>query len=166
MDLLVIRHGPAGTREEFAATGDSDDRRPLTEKGEKQVRRVARGLHRIVKNVDVLASSPLVRARQTADIVSNTYEREVVTTEALRPDASSATFVKWVKDSAADDVVAVVGHEPHLSGLVAFLIAESGDARLELEKGGACLVRFDKLPRRATGTLLWLLSPRVIRKLR
>jgi phosphohistidine phosphatase len=166
MELLVIRHGLAGTREDFARTGESDDRRPLTEKGGKQIRRVGRGLRRIVRTVDVLASSPLLRARQTAEILSAAYAQRVIETDALRPKASYASFARWVKEAAKGDVVAIVGHEPHLSGLVAALTGESGDAKIALEKGGACLVHFDRLPQRGAGTLIWLLSPRVIRKLR
>lgn len=73
MKLLVVRHGAAMDQEEFARTGQSDDLRPLTSDGEKEMRRVAAGLRAEIGALDVLASSPLVRARQTADIVAAAF---------------------------------------------------------------------------------------------
>ena len=64
--LLVIRHGIAGDADEFAATGRSDDERPLTEKGSREMKHVGAGLRALVKKIDLLTTSPLVRARETA----------------------------------------------------------------------------------------------------
>jgi phosphohistidine phosphatase len=165
MRLLIVRHGPAGDREEFASTGQPDDLRPLTTEGAGEFAKVARALRRLVERIDALAASPLVRARQTADILAAAYDVPVVGTDALRPDAPYPKFVRWAARSAREETTAIVGHEPHLSGLAAWLIG-SGDAHLTLKKGGVALVEFEGLPRSGTGTLAWLLEPRVMRRLR
>src|SRR5882724_2462532 len=65
--LLVVRHAIAEDPAVFAATGRSDAERPLTEKGRRRMRRVARGLKKLVPAIDGLATSPLVRAVETAE---------------------------------------------------------------------------------------------------
>lgn len=165
MDLLIVRHGPAGTREDFATTGQSDDLRPLTPAGVRQFTKATRGLGRIIEHVDVLATSPLVRARQTADILAAHFGVPVGETDVLQPDAPYTKFASWIKKSAHADRVVIVGHEPHLSGLAAWLIGDTA-ARLELKKGGVCLVRFDRLAQRGAGTLRWLMPPDILRLLR
>ncbi|HEX4469200.1 MAG TPA: phosphoglycerate mutase family protein, partial [Gemmatimonadaceae bacterium] len=70
MDLLVIRHAIAEDKERFAASGRNDDLRPLTEEGRSKMRRAAQGLRTVVGRIAHLASSPLVRARETAEIVA------------------------------------------------------------------------------------------------
>ena len=92
VDLLIVRHGQAGTREEFANTGESDDHRPLTPEGARQFTKVARGLQRIVSRIDLLATSPLARAQQTAEILGERFGVAPVETETLRPDAAYAKF--------------------------------------------------------------------------
>src|SRR6185312_4987621 len=97
MDLLIIRHGIAEDKEVFAATGQSDDLRPLTAKGRRRMSRVARGLRAIVPEIRLFASSPLVRARETAEIMAMEYDAEVgELTETLRPEASLGDFVEWL----------------------------------------------------------------------
>lgn len=165
MKLLIVRHGKAGDRDEFAATGQPDELRPLTKDGEREMKVVARALHRIVQTIDTLASSPLTRARQTAEVISSEYDVPIVETDALRAESPFEAFETWARRGAHGETVAAVGHEPHLSGLVAWLIGPSGDAQLALKKGGACLIEFERSPTRKSGTLLWLLSPGVIRGL-
>jgi phosphohistidine phosphatase len=161
MDLLIVRHAHAGSREEFAKTSQPDELRPLTTKGVHDMKEVARGLRRIVPTIDLVVSSPLVRARQTADIVADEYGVEIVESATLRPDEEFESFVSWARSETTGDVIAAVGHEPHLSGLVAYLIGESGDARIDLKKSGAGLLRFEGQLKRADGTLRWLLTPSI-----
>ena len=166
MDLLIVRHGQAGSREEFAGTGQPDDLRPLTKPGVREMKAVARGLRRIIPSLDALVTSPLVRARQTAEIIAAAYDVQVVEADVLRPDSDFQSFENWFRRQPKDGVAAAVGHEPHLSGLVAYLIGEGGDARVDLKKGGACLLKFDGLPKRGRGTLRWLLTPKIARSAR
>jgi phosphohistidine phosphatase len=161
MELLIVRHAPAGSREEFAETGQSDDVRPLTKTGVRDMQDVARGLRGILPTIDSVVTSPLVRARQTADIVAEAYDVQVVESDALRPEAEFGSFVNWVRRKSTDDVIAAVGHEPHLSGLVAYLIGDSGDAAIDLKKGGAAFLEFDGPPARGKGRLRWLITPKI-----
>ena len=172
MNLLVIRHAIAEDRKVFAATGRSDDQRPLTEAGRSKMRRAAQGLRAICPRVAVLASSPLVRARETADIVAPAFRvTRVEIVEALRPDRPFEELLGWLRrrvvpNGTADDAtVAVVGHEPHLSGLVTWLMTSGTESRIELKKGGACLLRFDRAPTAGDATLRWVLTPSQLRGL-
>jgi len=165
MKLLIVRHGQAGDREEFAATGQPDDVRPLTKDGVREMNNVARALRRLLPQIDTLATSPLLRARQTAEAIAREYDLPIVETNALKAESPVGEFEAWARRNATGDVTAIVGHEPHLSGLVAWLIAPSGDAQVELKKAGACLLEFDALPERGAGTLRWLFTPRLIRRL-
>ncbi len=157
--LLIVRHGVAEDKEEFAKTGQSDDERPLTDKGRKKMKRAARGLHVIVPEIALLATSPLVRAKETAEIVASEYDRQVdAVTAALRPDSAFDAFVRWVKPDREQAVVCVVGHEPHLSGLATWLMSGSETSHIELGKGGVCLLSFDGAPKKGAATLLCLLT--------
>lgn len=115
--LLIIRHGDAGDADQFAAeTGRSDDERPLTDKGKREMSRVAEGLRSSVEKIDIIASSPLVRARQTAEIVAAAYDMRVdPIADQLRPTTPLDEFVNWIAGLSDADVIAVVGHDPHLT---------------------------------------------------
>jgi phosphohistidine phosphatase len=123
-----------------------------------------------MRRAALLASSPLVRARETAEIVAPTLGvARVEIVEALRPDRSYDELLKWLRsrDVPNDDdrIVAVVGHEPHLSGLVTWLMTGCDESRLDLKKGGACLLHFAGEPGTGEGTLRWLLTPSQLRDL-
>ena len=163
MDLLVIRHAIAVERDEWSG---NDDLRPLTDEGMSKMRKVAQGLRTQVDSLEVLASSPLIRARKTAEIVASAFEHDRITmVEALRPEQDPEAFRPWVVQHADNDVVAIVGHEPHLSTLVSWLLSGKRESHVELKKGGACLVRFEEAPKAGAGQLLWLLTPNQLRAL-
>lgn len=164
MNLLVIRHGIAEDRDEWAETGEPDERRPLTKKGRRRMRRVARGLHRIVPDLDLLATSPLTRAVQTAEIVGKRYgELAVVVVNDLQPERPFPALLEWLRRLDDVDVAAVVGHEPHLSGLVSWLIANNQSSLIELKKGAACMLNFPQQLDAGAARLVWSLSPAQLR---
>jgi len=166
MQLLVVRHAPAGDKIEFAASGRPDDDRPLTDEGIRKMRAAASGLGRLVERLDVIASSPLRRARETADILVAAYDAaplEIV--DSLAPGSAPAALVPWLERQLAASAVAVVGHEPHLSGLVSWLVSGTTRAWLELGKGGACLLEIERAAARGA-TLRWLVEARTLRRLR
>jgi len=166
MKLLVIRHAVAMDRDEFAESGESDDLRPLTDDGAREMKRVAKGLRAEIGNIDVLVTSPLRRAMQTARIVGKAYRMKVSrTTDALLPDANPDELEKLCAEIGVKDTIAVVGHEPHLSHLVTWLMVGGRDSRIRMRKGGACLLEFESLPRRESGTLGWLLTRGQLRRL-
>lgn len=166
MNLLVIRHAAALDREEFAATGQDDSLRPLTARGRQRMVEGARGLARLVKTVTVLATSPYVRSVETAAIVAGAFpglKPEVL--PALTPDGEYRTLVLWLRQQARNDTIAIVGHEPHLSGFVCHLLTGGEGSFLELRKGSACLLSLPD-PVRAGGAILrWALKPGQVRRI-
>src|SRR5215204_4297521 len=111
MKLLVIRHAIAMDSEEFADTGEPDDRRPLTNFGAKRMRKNAKGLHTLVDSIDRFATSPLTRAIETAEIVSEVFSiDQAELCAALVPGIALEEFEDWARDRAQAEVLAVVGH--------------------------------------------------------
>jgi phosphohistidine phosphatase len=165
VDLLVIRHAIAGDRDEWAQTGKSDRDRPVTNEGRDRMRENARGLRAVFPKLDLIATSPLKRAVQTAAIVAESYDKaEVVQLEALSPGLAPEDLVRWLADRR-ESHIAVVGHEPSLGILVGWLMREETESFVSLKKGGACLLRLPSTPRGGTADLKWLLPPKVLRRL-
>jgi phosphohistidine phosphatase len=161
VQLLIIRHAIAVPR---GTPGIPDEDRPLTPEGEQKFREAARGLARLVDRPDALLTSPWLRAKQTARIAAAAWGR-------LEPKETAALASGSFEEQAAvldrcpgDATVAVVGHEPWVSELLARLLGTRHDARLEFKKGGAALV---EVPGRLAdgGHLAWYLPPKVLRKL-
>jgi phosphohistidine phosphatase len=163
MQLLVIRHADAGTAESFAASGQDDALRPLSPDGRRKMAEGAKGLHRLVPKMNVLAASPLVRAQQTAAILAERYDLPVVTARALRPDSAPSAFLSWLRKQEGD-TVAVVGHEPHLGMLVTWLLTGLTESRVPLSKGGACLLEVASPSRKGEAMLQWALTGSQLRR--
>jgi phosphohistidine phosphatase len=126
MQLLVIRHAAAEDKDEWSESGKSDDERPLTDDGAKDMAKAAKGLRAIFPEVDLVATSPLVRARQTAKIVAAALGVDHVdVTDVLVPEAPFSGFVSWLAGHKDEDTVVVVGHEPHLGILITWLLTGS-----------------------------------------
>jgi len=190
MRLLIIRHAIAEDREDFAKSGREDGERPLTRSGRRKMERGARGLRRMVPDIDVLATSPLTRAAETAEIVADAYgDVTLVTVDELTPEGRYADFLRWLRalaDAGGDggngdmgdqgtggdgqagppDLVAVVGHEPHLSGLVSLFLTGQSTPIVELKKGAACLLDLGDQPTAGRAKLVWSLTPAQLRRLR
>jgi phosphohistidine phosphatase len=166
VELLVIRHGVAEERETFEATGQDDSLRPLTKDGRRKMKRVAKGLRRLLPSVSLIATSPFTRALQTARIVSDAFGNgELEHLDALTPDGKPQRFMAWLREHREYDRIAVIGHEPHLGSLVSWLLTgEAVEGRFALRKGGACLLEFDQQPRMGKARLLWYLPPSVLRR--
>ncbi len=161
MRLLIIRHAaavPSGT------PGVAEDARPLTPRGRARFRLAARGLARIAHRPDVLLTSPLPRAHATAEIAARAFRRLEPVVEPALAHGSVAEVVAALARQPADALVAIVGHEPVVSGLLARLLGAADGGRLPFKKGGAALV---DLPdgARGVGRLVWFLKPRILRTL-
>lgn len=164
MQLLVIRHAIAEERETWAPRDDA--LRPLTDDGKKKMKEAAKGLHAIVPRVNLVASSPLTRALQTAAILSKVYETaEPVRVDALAPGQRPAAFATWLQALPTQKTVAVVGHEPGLGTIVSWFAAGSERSFLDLGKGGACLLDFGARIDAGEAMLLWVLRPSQLRAL-
>jgi phosphohistidine phosphatase len=164
MQLLVVRHGIAEDRETWAPRDDA--LRPLTEDGKKKMKEAAKGLRALVPRLDLLATSTLTRAVQTAMILSKVYDKsEPAKTDALTPGQHPPAFAAWLRTQAAHKTVAVVGHEPGLGTIVSWLTAGIERSFLELGKGGACLLDLGERIDGGEAMLLWVLRPNHLRKL-
>ena len=99
MNLLIIRHGVAQEKVDAGKAGDIDDRRALTPDGRTKMAHAAEGLREVVPEISLLASSPLLRAHESAEIVGHVYGIEVrSTTDALLPNASFDEFIAWASE--------------------------------------------------------------------
>lgn len=163
MRILVVRHGPAGGPAEKARWKGKDERRPLSAEGKKKLRRATRGLSSVAGKVDLIATSPLVRARQTAELVAERLRAPVVETETLAPFAAPEETLRWLL-GRREKAIAVVGHEPQLGLLVAWLCAASAQPVTELKKGQACLLEL-RGRRPGDAVLVWSLAPKQLRRL-
>ncbi|HEY6004081.1 MAG TPA: histidine phosphatase family protein [Anaeromyxobacter sp.] len=166
MDLLVVRHAVAEEREAFAKTAKDDAERPLTAEGRRKFEKGARGLRRLVDSIDVLATSFLVRAVQTGEILEEAYgiDRPARLRE-LAPDADPSSLVPWLRRQRRRSLVAIVGHEPHLSAVVEYLLTGRRAQFVDLRKGGACLLSFGEAPRPGHAELRWLVTAGQLRRL-
>lgn len=166
MQLLVIRHAIAEDRDTFVSSGRNDGERPLTEIGRDKMRRAVAGLRQVVPRIDLLASSPYVRAMQTAELVAEVYPiDEIKKVDALVPGAPLQQFLAWVQRKATADVIAIVGHEPHLGELVTWLMSGVRESRVEMKKGGAGLLEFQGQPGAGVAVLRWLMTSGQLRDL-
>ena len=164
MQLLVIRHATAENPATVADTGEADAARPLSKEGKRTMKRA--GLAELIDKLDVIAASPLVRAQQTAQIVAKVYnDLPVETVNALLPENEPSDLVPWLERHATDNIVAVVGHEPHLGFLVTWLMSGQKVSRVALKKGSACLLEFDDKVAGGSATLHWLLTPSELRRI-
>lgn len=166
MQLYLMRHGLAGDRE----TWEGDDRlRPLTEKGERRIREAAAGLSCLNLHVDTLLTSPLTRARQTADIVGETLSLKVQEHAGLEPGFGLAHLAGLLTIYPEARGLMLFGHEPDFSIIIGRLISRRGDAQVVMKKGACCALDLpDETPtpdlatKRLAGsaTLLWLMTAR------
>ena len=165
MDLYIVRHAVAAERDPLAWPDDAD--RPLTSDGIARFRRAARGLRRIVPEVEAVLSSPYVRAWDTAQILADEAGWPAPTRcDALAADRPPAAAVKALAQRPSLAAVALVGHEPHL-GELATLLLVGGAPRpvLELKKGAVVCLQLEGKPRPGSAVLRWVLPPKVLRLL-
>lgn len=156
MELYLIRHTEAVPLGEQGITNDDD--RPLTERGEQTARDVGRGLRQRGIAFDKLVTSPLLRARQTAEGILRDWPGapELTVCEDLVPDGSSKRVGRFLRDLAGERI-GLVGHMPQLGIMTAWLIG-SKKAQVDLAKGGVACVSCSA-PKKGSGTLLWLVPP-------
>jgi phosphohistidine phosphatase len=159
--LLLIRHAAAVPR---GTHGVRDHERPLTRRGREKFRLAARGLARIVDRPDVLLTSPLTRARATAEIAA-AFERLAPRIEPALAQESAEVVVTALRRHPPAARIAIVGHEPALSRLLARVLGiRPGDDQLAFKKGGGALIDLPHGPS-AAGQLRWFVKPAILRSL-
>jgi len=166
MKLLVIRHAIAEDRDEFAKSGEEDGLRPLTKDGKKKMRKAAAGLVQLVPELNLLATSPLTRAAQTADIIAEAYGRiRPVPQASLAPGRKPSALLGWLQDQRPDLTIAIVGHEPDLGLFVSWMLTGLQESFIEFKKGGACILDLGENPKPGRAKLEWQMKPSHLRAL-
>ena len=150
MDLYFLRHGEA----DWPNWKKSDDDRPLTKRGKKEMREVGKFLRRVKAKPLLILTSPLPRHRETAEIAAE-YLKTKCREERLLEPGFGKRELEQLLEKHADENLMLVGHEPDFTGAIAALTGAS----LKLSKAGIALVDVD-LPSR-TGRLLWLFPPKI-----
>ena len=158
MMLFLMRHANAGTVRE---NPNLDTKRGLVKEGKEQCMLMARLLGALKVPIDVIVSSPLKRARQTAQLVGTElgYEAQVEVSPALGLNGSYADFQRLLEKYADREGVLVVGHNPNIFQFLGRMITGNGGAAVRMRKGSIACVRADRHPPR----LQWLLDPRTAR---
>jgi phosphohistidine phosphatase len=162
-ELYLVRHGLA---EERGDTWPDDAKRPLTDEGMSKMRKAVRGLARLGVSVDVVLTSPLVRARQTAEIVAAglSPRPSLVSIDSLAPDGTYASVIADLDKHAKKTRIALVGHEPNIGELAARLIGSRH--AIDFKKGAVCRIDVEALPPSGPGDIRWLLTPKIMRAIR
>ena len=158
MNLYLLRHGIAAER--GAGRYRNDAERPLTAKGRRKLRRAAAAMHAMDLSFDVILSSPLVRARQTAELIVEALHcrHRLELTDLLAPGARIAGLVRRLKQLKPQRVL-LVGHEPDLSVLASQLLTGGDGLAITFKKGGLCRLSADQLRAGRCASLDWLLTP-------
>jgi phosphohistidine phosphatase len=158
-----VRHAIAADR---GSEWPDDTKRPLTERGMNRFKDAVKGLRRLDVAVDEIFTSPLVRARQTAEILAAGLDGKppIKVLDALAPGTTSASVMTHLARVAKRRRIALVGHEPELGELAAHLIG-AGRA-LAFKKGGICRIDLGSLTSKRAASLTWFLPPNVLRQVK
>ncbi|MBI1797993.1 MAG: phosphohistidine phosphatase SixA [Candidatus Eisenbacteria bacterium] len=163
MRLILIRHGPAGSADPERWPDDGE--RPLSESGVRRMRLAARGIARMERGIQVILTSPLARALETARLLGDRLpDARVEAHDVLRPGHSPRRVMDMCASLDGVTHLALVGHEPDL-GKLAGTIAFGAPSPMPFKKAGACAFDFDAAPKAGGGRLLWFLPPRALRRL-
>jgi len=162
MNLYIIRHAIAV--DEGSSEYEEDNQRPLTDKGKKKMRQIAKGLRALGVKFDMILSSPYVRATETAEILAEVFKmnKKVKISENLIPMGDPDLLIAELNEAYTVDSIALVGHEPELSHLIGLLVSENASMDLTLKKGGVCSLSTDDLHHTRKATLEWLLTPGIL----
>jgi len=162
MKLYVVRHGIAVDRADPSLKSDGE--RWLTEEGKRRTRQVAEGLKALGVEVDAVITSPLVRARETAEIMADVLGvKKPIETDALAPGVNLNALFRLYDELDQPDSVMIVGHEPDLSEIVSTLVWGDDRGDLDFKKAGVALLEIDRLPIEEGGVALrWFIPPKVL----
>lgn len=161
MNLYIIRHAIAvdATTDEY----EDDVQRPLTAKGREKMKKITQGLWELEVQLDVILSSPAMRTMETARILANRLgvkKDKLVATSHLATTGYADELINEINENYNKvENVALVGHEPYLSGLISMLLCGEANISLTLKKGGVCHLSIDTLQYGKCADLKWLLAP-------
>jgi len=182
MKLYLVRHAIAEERaseqpnagrtsaakgKSKASAANSDAERALTVQGKAKMARAAQGLRKIKPRLDLILTSPLRRARETAEIMAAELGgTKIEALDGLAPGAEPAAIVAALRRYHSLKAIALVGHQPDLGYLASFLLAGSPNAcNLNFKKGSVACVEGDLAADASSCSLLWLMPPKLLRSL-
>lgn len=159
-EIYLVRHGLA---EERGPKWPDDGKRPLSADGMSRMKKSARGLDRVDVTFDVILTSPLVRARQTAEILSAEMEGHppIVNIDSLIPGGAYASLIADLEKYTRKTRIALVGHEPGIGELAARLLGSRHS--IEFKKGAIARIDLEQIPPAGPGDLRWMLPPKFMR---
>lgn len=165
MKICLLRHGtaaPLGPENNYR-----DEERALTPEGAIKMRKAAQGLKRLGLTLDLIASSPLLRAQQTAEIVADVlkFREPLRLWDDLAPEAPVEGALQKLEEFRDRETVLLTGHQPHIGCLAAHLIFGTSKVSLSFKKGALFSVLVSEVPPRAPGELQWVLSSKMMRQI-
>jgi phosphohistidine phosphatase len=165
LDLFILRHGDAGQR---VSAGSGDFQRSLTAAGQKEVSDIARSLKDLGTRFDLVITSPLKRAHQTASIVAKILkiEKKMQDWAELSPEGNRLDLYNKLSKLKQQSSILVVGHEPYLSGMINEIINDGNKGgRIVLKKVGLARIRIISSTPKLQGELRWLLTPKLLKNM-
>ena len=165
MDLFILRHGDAGNR---LSDPIKDTKRQLTVSGKKEVVEIAKSLKKLGVKFNIIFSSPLARAFQTAKIIAEEYKftKQIEQSEELKPNGSKDFLYNKLSKLNIDSVILIVGHEPYLSSMINDIISNNKNSNnIILKKAGLSRIKITSTVPKLKGELRWLLTPRILKKI-
>jgi phosphohistidine phosphatase len=162
--ILVIRHAEAEELGHAGSGARTDAERALTKEGTQQMRKGVRGLRALVGAIDIVHSSPLKRAVQTAALLAEGYpDAKLVQHARLAPGFDPEKLLDWAAQQRG--VVALVGHEPDLSQWVGYLTTHTGSSIVQMKKGSVCCLEMPDAGIAGEARIRWLLTLKQLAKL-
>jgi phosphohistidine phosphatase len=163
VDLFIIRHGKA---EEYSPKLKSDSKRKLTEEGKKELELISKGLKNLNIKIDCIISSPLNRAMETSEILSQyliVKEKKITLWDELKPESNVLDTHEKISTFSPDSKILLVGHEPHLTNLISSIISPRGNVSINLKKGGFVAIRITNSKSKIEGSLRSVLTPKQLK---
>jgi phosphohistidine phosphatase len=161
MKLYCIRHAQAVDRDTEGVTSDAE--RTLTDSGKDTAKKVGKALAKLGIKFDLVLSSPLVRARQTAEIIAETLgadEPELV--DGLKGPVNPSEIEDTIRKSSAENI-ALVGHTPSMDEYVSSLMFGKTTGMIKLRKASVCCVDLDSETSPLRGELQWLITAKQLK---
>ncbi len=162
MILYIVRHAIAEQRDPNSSE-EEDSQRPLTDTGRKKFRQIARALGDLGTQINLILTSPYLRAADTARILQKKLDLDkdsLVRVDDLSPVGDPDRLIEQISEKYGTvENIALVGHEPGLSRLISVLLSGDPTLPITLKKGGVCCLSVDQLEYGRCATLEWLLAP-------
>ncbi len=173
MKILLVRHAQAENADCLRQDSASDNLRPLTAEGRRKMEKSVKGLKKVLPRGSVIVTSPLTRARQTADVLAEGLRLPVIEADVLNPAAGVEKVLAWLSSHKAQrskgsqekskGVIVLVGHEPQLGRLLGYLLTGTRRSIMKLKKGSATLVTC-KLGQVRSARMHWSLTGKQLRQ--